>query len=345
MVAGVLLHVSERASRWIVAITVVVAVGWLAAFVLGSPPVGWTLLGATIVLAEFARVARRPDDACSFCHAPRKQVQLLIAARAVSICEQCVSLSMAAAAEDLQGRQPPRPWLRHVVDGLPRHCPRAISRPLLEAMADGSSDPATLRAVAVACRRLSNDEVAAEMLQRIPERDRTIGDWLALGAALGQIGRTGEALAATDAALKADDGTHRVVCLNNRVWHGVRHQPGAPPDTRAAWLRDLDEAKRLLEGKRPPGWQAMMQCLHGTEAEVRSAGDDLKGALQALAEAEKLGPFGGERHLIRARAFARAGDPPLGRADAQKVLELLHPESIEVVEARALLARFDRERG
>jgi tetratricopeptide (TPR) repeat protein len=325
-----------------VRITVVLAVAWLAAFALGSPPVGWTLLGATIVMAEFAHVARRPDDACSFCHASREQVQVLIAARAVSICEQCLSLSMAAAAEDLQGRQPPRPWLRHVVDGLPRNCPRAVSRPLLEAMADGSTDPATLREVAGACGRLSNDEVAAEMLQRIPESDRGTMDWLSLGAALGRIGRPREALAATEAALKVDDGTHRAACLNNRVWHGIRHQSGAPADTRAAWLRDLDEARRLLDEKRPPGWQPLMQCLHGTEAEVRSAGDDLKGALQALAEAEKLGPFSGERHLIRARAFARAGEP-LGRADAQKVLELVHPESLEAIEARALLSRFDRE--
>jgi hypothetical protein len=322
---------------------VLLAVGGPAAFVVGSPQVGWILLGATLAVALFARAARRPDDACSFCHAAREQVQVLIAARAVSICEQCLSLSMAATAEDLQGRQPPRPWLRHVVDGLPRNCPRAVSRPLLEAMRDGSTDPATLREVADACGRLSNDEVAAEMLQRIPEGDRGTLDWLSLGAALGRIGRTSEALAATEAALKADDGTHRATCLNNRVWYGIRHQAGAPPDTRAAWLRDLDEARRLLDEKRPPGWQPLMQCLHGTEAEVRSAGDDLQGALKALAEAEKLGPFSGERHLIRARAFARAGDPPLGRPDAQKVLELMHPESLEAIEARALLSRFDRE--
>ena len=335
-------HVSDRGARWLVGSTWLLALAWLVAFGLGSPPVGWILVGACLALAVFARAARRPDDACSFCHASRQQVQLLIAARAVSICEQCLSLSMAAAAEDLQSKNPPRPWLRHVVDGLPRNCSRAVSRPLLEAMAEGSTDHATLRAVADACVRLSNPEVAVELLQRIPEGDRQTTDWLDLGSALGRIGRNGEGLAATEAALKGDDGTRRAVCLNNRVWHGVRHQPGAPPDIRADWLRDLDEARRLLAEKRPQGWQAIMQCLHGTEAEVRSAADDLQGALQALAEAEKLGPLGGERHLIRARAFARAGDPPLGRADAEKVLELMHPESREAVEARALLARFHR---
>jgi hypothetical protein len=343
MVAGVRVHVSEKGSRWLVAATALSAFGWLAAFVLGSPPVGWILLGATLVLAVLVRAARRPEDECSFCHASRQQVDLLIAATAVSICERCLPLSAAAAAEDLQGRQPPRPWLRHVVDGLPRNCPRNVSRALLAAMADESADPVMLREVAALCVRLSNPEIAAEVLQRIPASERLTGDWAALANALGRIGRNGEALAAAEAALKCDDGTHRVVCLNNRVWYGVRHQSGAPSDIRADWLRDLEEAKRLLAEKRPDGWQAVMQYLHGTEAEVRSAGDDLQGALQALAEAEKLGPLGGERHLIRARVFARAGDPPLGRADAQKALDLLHPESLEAVEARALLARFDRE--
>jgi hypothetical protein len=342
MVVGVRVHVSDRGARWLVGSTWLLAVAWLVAFAFGSPPVGWILVGACLALAVFARAARRPDDECSFCHASRQQVQLLIAARAVSICERCISLSMAATAEDLQSKDPPRPWLPYVVDGLPRNCPRGVSRPLLEAMADGSTDHATLRDVAHASLRLSNPEVAVELLQRIPEGDRQTTDWLTLGSALGRIGRNREALAATEAALKGDDGTRRAECLNNRVWHGVRHQAGAPPDIRADWLRDLDEARRLLEDKRPQGWQAIMQCLHGTEAEVRSADDDLKGALAALAEAEKLGPLGAERHLIRARAFARAGDPPLGRADAQKVLEMVHAESLDAVEARALLARFDR---
>jgi len=343
MVDPVRVHVSERLARGLLAATAIGAFAWLAALVLGSPVVAWILLGATLVLAFFLRVARRPDDECSFCHASRQQVEVLIAGTAVSICERCLSLSTAVAAEDLQAKQPPRPWLRQVVDGLPRNCPLAVSRPLLLAMADERTDPASLRGVFAACARLSNPEVAAETLRRIPEGERQTEDWLNLGWALGGMGRNGEALAATEAALKVDDGTRRVLCLNNAVWFGVRYQQGAPADSRAAWLRDLDEAKRLLAEKRPDGWQSLMQNLHGTEAEVRSAGDDAKGALEALAEAEKLGPFTAARHLVRARVFARSDDPPLGRTDAQKALELLHPESLEAREARELLARFAHE--
>lgn len=347
MAALVRLYISGRTRRWMIAIAVVAVVGWFATTMLdaGVRPgfasgVGWTLLAAGLTLFAVAmRSARRPQDECAFCGAPRAKVQRLVAGTSAAICEGCAPLSLAVMAEDLAGRKPPGPWQRLLVDSLPARCPVGISRPLLEALAAGGADAGMLRAVASVGIRLQNHAVAVEILTRIPEAERQPRDWLNLAYAQGSLGRYEEAARGTETALERDDGDLRVWGLNNRAWFGLRQRPDASVEVRTAWLRDVEEAKRLLAAKRPAGWQALMQSCHGTEAELRRSLGDLRGALQTLSEAEALGPLGGERHLIRARVLA-SGDPPLGRHDVERALELLHPDSPYVREARDLLATF-----
>lgn len=336
-------HVSDRIRRWLNVAAVLLIVSWIAliGFDWVAPTgfashVGWTILGAGLAVAVVARCARRPEDACSFCDWPRAKVQFLIAGNAVSICERCISASMAAVAEGQQGKKPPGAWPRMVVDGLPRLCPKTISRPLLEAVAAAATDHDSIRAAASTCGRFLHHDLAIDLLRRIPEGERGAADWLNLGFALGSDGRPAEAVAATATALKLDDGRWRPWCLNNAVWYGLRAQPDAPVAIRQAWLRDLEEAKRALLEKRPANWQTMLQSVGGTEAELRRALGDLKGALQALTETETYGALTGERHLIRARVLASSGQT-LGRHDAERALELLHPESLDAREARALL--------
>jgi tetratricopeptide (TPR) repeat protein len=215
-----------------------------------------------------------------------------------------------------------------------------ISRPLLEALAEASNDPAALRPVISACIKLENPDLACQILERIPVSDRLTGDWLDLGVAHGYSGRYAEAVAATRTAMNLDDGRWKPWCLNNQVWFGLRAQPDASAQVRAGWLRDLEEARRLLAEKKPAGWKEVTQLSHGTEAEVHRALGDAPAAFRALAEAEALGPLVGSRLLVRARVLAM-GDPPLGRLDAERALERLHPESLEAGEARALIARLD----
>jgi hypothetical protein len=187
---------------------------------------------------------------------------------------------------------------------------------------------------------LQHGDLACEILQRIPERDRTVGDWLDLGVACGDARRDADAVAATVTAQNLDDGRWRPWCLNNLVWFKLRLQPDASREVREGWLRDLEEGRRLLVERQPAGWQDVTVLCYGTEAEVRRVLGDTQGALRALTQAETLGPLNGTRLLIRARTLAM-GDPSLGRADAARALEMLHPESNDARDARELLAQLD----
>ena len=188
-------HVSDRVRRWLHVSAVLLVGAWVVAIGLGwaagsgiGTRVGWVLLGAGLAIAVVARSARRPEDACSFCAWPRAKVQFLVAGTAVSICERCVSTSLAAVADDMQAKKPPGVWSRIAVEGLPRLCPKKISRPLLEEMAATATNPDWIRATASTCSRLLHPDLAIELLRRIPEGERSAADWLNLGWAFGTAG-------------------------------------------------------------------------------------------------------------------------------------------------------------
>jgi hypothetical protein len=352
IVVEVSLYVSRRTRRIMVAIAltgIAAAFGLLVSQAGARPegtPLSFTLgVGCMLLAASFVlfvatmRYARLPDDECSFCGTPRLRAKFLVAGKAVAICEVCAPLSVANIAEDLADKTPPGPWHVAIVDSLPWRCPVSLSRPLVQKLVEESTDPAALRRAAATARKLQHPDLAVEALSRIPEAGREAGAWLDLGLSLGAAGRYAEAVAATSTALAKGDAALRPWCLNNRAWFSVRHRPDAPIEERTTWLREVEEAKRLVSETRSEGWQVAMQCFLGTEAELRQALGDQRGALQTLTEAEGLGPFSGAQHLVRARVLA-AGDPPLGRLDAKRALELLHPDSPDAREARALLARL-----
>lgn len=299
----------------------------------------WAVLGAGVALLVVALTAQEPGHGCAFCRKPRRGVKYLVSSPTVSICDDCIPLLMSILTAGANDGKPPQPWQRPIIDGLPRNCPLGIARPLLEALARDSKDPAALRKAASACVALHHGDLAHDVLQRIPERDRTVEDWLDLGIACGDARRDAEAVAATATAQNLDDGPWRPWCLNNLVWFRLRLQPDASTEVRNGWLRDLEEARRLLAEKQPAAWKEMTVLCYGTEAEVRRVLGDTQGAFHALAEGEKLAPLNGTRLLIRARILAM-GDPPLGRADAARALELLHPESNDARDARELLAKL-----
>jgi hypothetical protein len=209
---------------------------------------------------------------------------------------------------------------------------------LLEALLDGAAGPALLRQVASTAIRLHNHPLAADLLERIAESERTAKDWLNLGVALNQNGRDADALAATSEALALDDGALRPWCLNNAVYFGCQ-VAGRPSDAQTIrWLTDLEDARRLLSKHKPAGWEIVLQSCYGTEAELQHVtGDDAR-ALQALAAAEKLAPLGCERLLIRARVLASSGLSSRAREQAEQALQGLHPQSRSADEARQLLA-------
>jgi hypothetical protein len=140
-----------------------------------GPQIGWALTGIAVGLLIVAFVTRLPENECSFCTKSRLSVRFLVAGPHVAVCDECASLSMAVVAEGFEGRSDLHAWHRLYVDALPWNCPRKISRPLLEVLADGSSDAQVLREVSARCLRLHNDELACEILQRIPEGERKGG--------------------------------------------------------------------------------------------------------------------------------------------------------------------------
>jgi len=305
-------------------------------------PVAWALLGAGVALFFVAMAARQPQEGCAFCLKPRSSVNYLVNSPSASVCDGCIPLLMSILTAGANDGKPPQPWQRPLIDGLPRNCPLSISRPLLEALAAQSKGPAALREAASACTDLHHPDLACEVIRRIPEHDRTVGDWLNLGVACGDARRDAEAVAATVTAQNLDDGRWRPWCLNNLVWFKLRLQSDASREVREGWLRDLEAARRLLAEKQPAAWKEVTVLCYGTEAEVRRVLGDTQGAFHALAEGEKLAPLNGTRLLIRARILAM-GDPPLGRADATRALELLHPESHDARDVRELLAQLDAQ--
>jgi tetratricopeptide (TPR) repeat protein len=324
----------------LLASAVLVAFGFAGTTI--GPVLGWTLVGFAVVLTALVTRTRLPGDECALCGRPRLDLRLLVAAPHVSVCDGCSASALAAVAEQLENAGKPGDWLRLSVEALPPKCPLEISRPLLDAMVAASAEPASLRQVATACTRLNHDVLAAELLQRIPETQRTAGDWLNLGVALGKQAREADALAATAKALEHDDGNLRPWCLNNAVWFGCRLDPHPSDENTARWLADLEEARRLLSEQHRPGWESTVQSCYGTEAEVHNASGDDPKALQALSAAEKLGPLGGERLLIRARVLAHAGLPLRAREEAERALRELHPQSRSAEEARRLLATLQQ---
>lgn len=181
--------------------------------------------------------------------------------------------------------------------------------------------------------------LARELLEGIPEAERQAEDWIDLGVALGEEGRFADALQATERAAVGGD-EHRPWMLGNSAWFRSRLHPQATPDERAAWLRDVEEAKRLIGARRPTGWERVMSSFRGTEAELRRLSGDLEGALQVLERAEAEQPLTGYHLVIRAQALAALGRCGEAREAVERALSLLHPEELVAEEARQLLAKL-----
>jgi tetratricopeptide (TPR) repeat protein len=265
-------------------------------------------------------------------------VKLLVTGPHVAVCEGCAALAMAIATTLLERQGKTDEWLRLVVDALPPKCPYEISRPMLEALLKETAEPSLIRQVASIAGKLHNHPLVVELLQRIPEPDRTASDWHFLGYALGENGHDVEGLAAASKALALDDGKLRPWCLDNTVWFACRLERQPSNEQKARWLADLEEAKHLLTTQHPPGWEVVLQGCFGTEAALYHATGDNTRALQALTAAEKVAPLSGYQLLIRARVLASSGLSTRAREEAERALQDLHPQSHKADEARALLA-------
>lgn len=314
------------------------ALGTIAVAAIGLGKPALLLGGATAVSALVLTRLRIPDAECAFCGAPRAEVKWLIAGDAAAICDSCAVSALAAFSGHFDGRGELDPWISRWVGALPERCPRALSRPFLERMAGAERRAADVRNVLPWCFRLGNEPLARELLEAIPPAERLPHDWINLGVALADERRFEEALQATMAAGDAAEPIRPWV-LGNCAFFRAQLSPGASQAELAAWLRDVEDAQRLLLlSGRPHGWEEVLSSLRGVEAELRRRAGDPEGALRVLDGAPGPDRGQGWRLVVRARVLAGLGRREAARQETERALGLLHPEGFDAAEARKLLA-------
>jgi tetratricopeptide (TPR) repeat protein len=322
---------------------ILVVAAFAAAFIRPGTPLVWALLAAGLTLALVAMRTTSPDRACAFCGAGREQVPFLITGTSVSICPECAVGASARTAEELDRQGQRVEWARLFLAGLPERASVALSRPYVETVVGGDRSPEWVRASLACCFRFGHYRLAQELLESIPELERTPLDWINLGFALGEQGLVVDALAATRRAAGAGDGAEAPWLLANGAWYELKLRPEATKDELARWLAQVTEARRTLASRQPPGTgeheasRPALASFLGIEAELLRRLGDAAGALRALDAADGEAPSTGERLVIRARALADLGRTAEARAHLELAVGLLRPEARETQEARLLL--------
>jgi len=331
--------VSARTRRFLAAFVVGMLVCALTLAGLGGAATWLALivLGAAVASGAVLVAARTPEHSCSFCGASRAKATWLVAGQGASICDLCIQAALGEFAKYFASRGETSEWCNRFLRALPSQCPRAISRPFIERVAGQQRTAAGIRNAVWWCFKLGNEPFARHLLELLPEPERQPEDWLNLGVALGEEGRFADALEATERALVSGD-EHRPWVLNNSAWFRSRLHPDARTDERAAWLRDVEEAERLMGARRQADRDRVVSAsLRGTEAELRRLSGDLEGAMQVLERAEAEQPLTGAQMLIRAHALTALGRHAEGKESLERALSLLHPEERMADEARQLL--------
>jgi tetratricopeptide (TPR) repeat protein len=322
---------------------VLVVAAFAATFIRPGTPLVWALLAAGLTLALVAMRTTSPDRACAFCGAGREQVPFLITGTSVSICPECAVGASARSAEELDRQGQRVEWARLFLGGLPERASLALSRPYVETIVGGDRSPAWVRASLACCFRFGHHRLAQELLEGIPEVERTPLDWINLGFALGEQGLVQDALAATRRAAGPADGAEAPWVLANGAWYELKLRPDAPKEEVARWLAQVVEARRTLASRHPPGSgenessRQAVAAFRGIEAELLRRLGDAAAALGALDAADAEAPSTGERLVIRARALADLGRTGEASAHVELALRLLRPEAREAQEARVLL--------
>lgn len=291
----------------------------------GDTGVGSFALGLGVAALAAAFVLRVPEESCSFCRKPRAQVQHLVAGPGVSICNECVPLSLAVLLET-----PPPRW-ELVLTSLPAQTPHELSAAVVKAAAAGC-DHARLGGLVAECLRLQNPDAARALLEAIPEAARKPDDWINLGVALGRLGRYPEAIAATQHASDSEPWV-----LNNVAAFRL----DAEPDLREGLQPMLDDVARArsLGDKLPEPMRATLRvATSGTLAELHRRLGAFEKALACLAEAEAAAPGDPWRLLTKAKVLQGMGDVAGARALFEQLATKGHPEALVTRDAQRCLA-------
>lgn len=250
----------------------------------------------------------------------RANVRKLVAGATVSICDQCLPLSLKVMLEEQ-----PTNWAL-LVNALPEHAPRVVSSPLIS-LAAASFGREHLDGILSTCFYLGNPDAAKALLEAVPEDERTSAQWINLGACLGQLGRYDEAIAATRRATQSEAWV-----LNNVVAFTLDAEPNRR-DVRTL-VADVTRARELLDTVPEPMRPELRSATLGTLAELHRRLGAFDEALRCLDEA---GPTAnGWRQLTRARVLLDQGQTIKAHALLADVSKG-HPELLITQEAQRLL--------
>lgn len=299
---------------------------------------GWLLLGAAAALEVLNIVSRVPVQECSLCRKPRREVKRLVAAPSIGICDQCAPYPLAVILEQLEREGKTPEGLLLLLRVLPPGTPSAVCVALFEQALAATPSVEQLRALANEFSRLQAHDSVLAALFAIPESERSGSDWLNVGVCLGELGRIDEALAANEKTRELDPEYLGALALNNSAWYRVRAEGGVEAAELERCLRDVAEAKTLLQSQGPGKATTALAGCFGTEAEARRQSGDAAGALAALDEADKLHAPNEARLFVRARVEADLGHDAAARRSAQRAIDKAPPGSKTQREARELLA-------
>lgn len=306
---------------------------------------GWLLLGAAAVLGVLNIVSRVPVQECSLCRRPRREVNRLVAAPSVAICDQCAPYPLAVVLEQLEREGKTPEGLVLLLRALPPRTPGAACAALFEQALAAGPSVEQLRALVTEGFRLHVFDAVLGVLSAIPESERSATDWLNTGVCLGELERKDEALAASDTARKLDPEGLGAWALANSAWYRVSAGGGIEQAELERCLEDVEEAKTLLQSQKPGEAADVLAYCFGTEAEARRQSGDAPGALDVLDKADKLHAPNDVRCLIRARAEAALGNAAAARRNAKRAEQKAWPGSRTQREASELLAELGDEAG
>ena len=315
---------------------------WIAASLFGASAVACWFVGvveltafcsgAAATLLVVSGLITLPDEECAFCQRARAQVDSLVAAPHVSICEDCTQRSTAVLAEK-SARTGGGRWLKHLALSLPPKCPRAVSSPVFRALA--FQDAAERQALISQAFAVGNPEAVCELVVRVPEAERLPSDWINLGVALEHLGRFDEAISAVEHVAGLPD--EEPWLLNNRGTARLEAQPPCDEATLRALLADNVRARDLLSAKKPPGFEWPLASMWGAAAELHRRLGQPEQVRRCVATAEKLRAPTTGLLLTQARLARDEGATEEARRLLTSALEAAHPESRDAEQARSLL--------
>ena len=328
------LHGSPRTRKLLSLASGLLAAAAMVSVLFGSNSAFVSFLSGAGALWALSKRIELPDVACTFCRKSRREVDLMVAGPAASMCDECATITMEVLSEESVAKKDSR-WIKRMISALPLRCPLAISTPLFKASV--ATHKAQILELVRRAFRLGNDAAGVELLERLPVAERDGADWVNLDCALERLERFDEALAALEHV--AGDPEHEPWLLNNRASIRLGAEPCTEPVLRQL-LADNLRARELLTQRKPLGFEYSCAQMWATAAELHRRLGERDEVLRCAKQSEALSKPVVDLLLTLAELAHSESRHAEAAGFLNRALETAHPESKSALKASRFLAEW-----